>query len=236
MSLLASGSHVVPARSHRRWVFLVVVLAHSVSVADELPVVFREDFESGAERWQPFDARQWRVKQTDRGQVFSQFEKKSTFQPPHRSPFNIALLKDVVVGDLVLDARVLSTHEDYGHRDVCLVFGYQDASHMYYVHLGKKTDDHANQIFIVNDAPRTKISTKTTPGTDWDEQWHRVRVTRRPATGEIAVYFDDMENPVMTANDKSFAWGQIGIGTFDDTSDWDDIQVRGVKVTRPSQP
>jgi hypothetical protein len=88
----------------------------------------------------------------------------------------------------------------------------------------------------VNDAPRTKISTKTTPGTDWDEQWHRVRVTRRPATGEIAVYFDDMENPVMTANDKSFAWGQIGIGTFDGTSDWDDIQVRGVKVTRPSQP
>jgi len=199
----------------------------------KLPVVFREDFESGADHWQPLDAKQWTIKKTDRGHVFSQFEKKSTYQPPHRSPFNVALLKDVIVGDLVLDGRVLSTHEDYGHRDACVVFGYQDPSHMYYVHLGKKTDDHANQIFIVNNAPRTKISTKTTPGTNWDDKWHHVRVVRRAATGEIAIYFDDMNEPIMSANDKTFAWGQIGVGTFDDTADWDDIQVQGSKVAKP---
>ncbi len=211
-----------------------IPLAAKTGQADEtLPLIFQEDFEAGAERWQPLDAKQWKVKKTDRGQVFSQFDKKSTFQPPHRSPFNVALLKEVVVGDLVLDAKVLSTHEDYDHRDACVVFGYQDPSHMYYVHLGKKTDDHANQIFIVNNAPRTKISTKTTPGTNWDEKWHHVRVVRRVASGEIAVYFDDLKTPIMTATDKTFSWGQIGIGTFDDTSDWDDIQVRGVMAKRP---
>ena len=41
-----------------------------------------------------------------------------------------------------------------------------------------------------------------------------------------------MYKPVMTAKDKTFAWGRIGIGTFDDTSDWDDIELRGVKVER----
>lgn len=104
---------------------------------------------------------------------------------------------------------------------------------MYYVHLGKKTDEHANQIFIVNNAARTKISTKTTAGTDWDDKWHHVRVVRRPASGEIAIYFDNMKEPVMTANDKTFAFGQIGVGTFDDTADWDDIVVRGIKTTKP---
>ena len=47
--------------------------------------------------------------------------------------------------------------------------------------------------------------------------------------GTIEIYFDDMQKPVMTAKDKTFAWGQIGIGTFDDTSDWDDVVLRGVK-------
>jgi hypothetical protein len=200
---------------------------------DTLPQVFQDDFESGAGHWQPFDGQQWTLKKTDRGNVWSQFVKKSTFQPPHRSPFNIALLKDVVVSDLVLDAKVLSTHEDYGHRDACVVFGYQDPSHMYYVHFGKQTDDHANQIFSVNGAPRKRISTKTTAGTNWDDSWHHVRVVRRVATGEIAVYFDDLQTPVMTAVDKTFAWGQIGVGTFDDTSDWDDVVVRGVRVMKP---
>jgi hypothetical protein len=123
---------------------------------------------------------------------------------------------------------VLSTYEDYGHRDAVVVFGYQDPAHMYYVHLGKKADDHANQIFIVNDAPRVKISRTSTPGTDWDDMWHHVRVTRKVSTGEIAIFFDNLENPVMTAVDKTFTWGQVGMGSFDDTTDWDDVQLRGV--------
>jgi hypothetical protein len=209
-----------------------IVVTSTVS-AEELPVVYREDFEKGADHWQPFDAKQWQIKKTGPGHVFSQFQKISSHKPPHRSPFNVALLKEIVVGDFVLDAKVLSTHENYDHRDAVLVFGYQDPSHMYYVHLGKKTDDHANQIFIVNDAPRIKISTKTTPGTNWDDQWHQVRVVRQIASGEIAIYFDDMNQPIMTANDKTFAWGQIGIGTFDDTADYDEVQLRGVRVSRP---
>lgn len=52
------------------------------------------------------------------------------------------------------------------------------------------------------------------------------------ASGEIAIYFDDMKNPVMTATDKTFSSGQIGVGTFDDISDWDDIELRGTKAQK----
>jgi hypothetical protein len=198
----------------------------------DLPVILEEDFENGADRWEPTDPNAWTVKKLEQGAVYSQHEKRSKYEPPFRSPFNIALLKDVVVSDCVLEAKVRSTHPDYGHRDVVLVFGYQDPAHFYYVHLGKQADDHANQIFIVNEAPRTKISLTSTSGTNWDDAWHHVKVVRRVADGSIEIFFDDMEKPVMTARDKAFTWGRVGIGTFDDTSEWDHVKVSGIKAEK----
>jgi len=215
------------------WLLVFAASTAGTAKPAELPLLQTEDFEQGAEHWQPTDPAAWRTQKRGDRHVYSQFVKRSNYEPPHRSPYNLALLKDVVVSDFVLDAQVLSTHEDYGHRDVCLVFGYQDPAHFYYVHLGKQTDDHANQIFIVNDAPRIKISTKTTPGTNWDDQWHHVRIERSVADGAIKVFFDDLQTPVMTASDKTFTWGRIGIGSFDDTSDWDDIQLHGTRVAKP---
>src|SRR4029079_5647610 len=98
------------------------------------------------------------------------------------------------------------------------------------VHLGKQADEHANQIFIVNNEPRKKISTKSSAGTPWDDKWHPVRVVRDTKSGAIDVFFDDMQKPVMQANDKTFTWGQLGIGSFDDTGLFDDVAVYGVKV------
>jgi streptogramin lyase len=189
-------------------------------------IVFRETFEHGAGQWQPTDSKVWRVVRTKDGSVYSQF-RQSDYKPPYRSPFNFSLLKDHAFTDFTLDVKVRSTVKDYPHRDVCLIFGYQDPAHFYYVHLGKRTDDHSNQIFIVNGAPRTKISTKTTPVTNWDDGWHRVRILRKTLEGTIEVYFDDLEKPVMTAKDKTFTWGQIGLGSFDDTGDWSDVSING---------
>ena len=209
---------------------LFTLLLAAGAAADELPVLVEENFEQGAERWEPTDAKAWKVEELDGSKVYSQFKKRSDYNPPHRSPYNIALLKDVTVGDFVLTAKVKSTHEDYPHRDACLFFGYQDPAHFYYVHLGKRADDHANQIFIVNEAPRTKISTTTTEGTNWTNEWHNVKIVRKVDDGTIEIYFDDMKKPVMTATNKEFVWGRIGLGSFDDTTAWDDIVLRGTKA------
>lgn len=136
------------------------------------------------------------------------------------------------MGDFQFTAKVLSTHPDYGHRDSVIVFGYQDPAHFYYVHLANKADDHANQIFIVNGEARRKISLTTTDGTKWDDQWHTLRVARNVKEGTIAIYFDDLTKPVMTAKDDTFKSGQMGIGSFDDTNDWDNIELRGVEVKK----
>src|SRR5262245_4927003 len=159
----------------------------------------------------------------------------SQYPPPYRSPHNISLVKDLFVSNFVLEAKVQSTGKDGPHRDMCLFFGYQDKAHFCYVHIAKKTDDHANQVFIVNGAARKKISTKTTPGTKWDDGWHRVKVVRSVSDGKIEVYFDDMKKPIMTARDKTFTWGRVELGSFDDSGNWDDVKVYGKKVERKSK-
>ena len=201
----------------------------------DLPLIFSEDFESGdLSKWAATDPDAWRIAEQDENHVLNQHA-QSKVETPVRSPFNRAVRRGVIVGDFQLDVDLQSTIRDYGHRDLCLFFGYQDPSHFYYVHLGKETDDHANQIFIVNEAPRTKISTKTTDGTPWDDEWHHVRITRNVETGEIAVFFDDMDEPAMTATDKTFTWGEVGVGSFDDTGNFDNIVLHGNTVEVESQ-
>jgi hypothetical protein len=218
------------------WTLLTIALlacgglSPAAPAADQLPIVFQENFENGADHWQPQDPAQWQIKKTDSGQVYSQFKKESAYKPPHRAPTNVSLLKDIAFGDMEFTGRVRSTHPDYGHRDAVVFFGYQDPAHFYYVHLGKQADDHANQIFIVNGADRKKISITSTSGTNWDDNWHTVKVIRKPGDGTIEIYFDDMQKPVMTASEKTFGPGRIGVGTFDDTADWDDITIRGTKA------
>jgi hypothetical protein len=210
---------------------LLLVSFSWTQAGDKLPLVFEEDFEKAADRWQPTDPAAWKVVKGDKGQYYSQFH-MSKYKPPFRSPLNISLVKDVKVTDFVLEAKALSTGKDGAHRDMCLFFGYQDASHFYYVHMAKQMDDRANQIFIVNGADRVKISTKTTKGTPWDDQWHHVKVVRHIGDGTIEIYFDDMKTPIMTAQDKTFVWGQVGIGSFDDSGHWDDVKLYGKRYEK----
>lgn len=196
-----------------------------------LPLLFHENFETGnSENWEPTDDTAWKIIHQGDNHAFSLTKKRSKYEPPVRSPYNRALLKNISVSDFIFDVKLQSTIPDYGHRDLCLFFGYQDNAHFYYVHLGKKTDDHANQIFIVNNKPRTKISTKTTSGTNWDDEWHHARVVRDTESGSIKIYFDDMQEPVMKATDKTFLTGRVGIGSFDDTGNFDEILLFGKKV------
>ncbi len=199
-----------------------------------LPLVFFDNFEAAeADRWEQSDPEAWKITVQQGNRVYSQF-RQSQVETPVRSPFNRALVKNLIVGDVVLDVRLQSTIKDYDHRDMCLFFGFQDPAHLYYVHFGKKADDHANQIFIVNGEPRKKISTTSTAGTPWTDEWHHARVVRTVETGKIEIFFDDMDKPVMTATDKTFTWGQVGIGTFDDTGNFDDVLVYGKKVEPPA--
>jgi hypothetical protein len=191
------------------------------------PLLFQADFEDGSlDLWEATDPSAWRIEDGHGGKVLSLF-KNSSYSPPYRSPYNINLVRDVVVGNFVLELEVLSTNSDYNHRDLCLFFGYQDESHFYYAHLGKTADATANSVFIVDNADRISIADYRTDGIPWDYNWHTVRVLRDVEAGSIEVYFDNMSVPVMTAENHRFLWGRVGVGSFDDKGQFDDMELRG---------
>jgi hypothetical protein len=204
-----------------------------VAADTRLPLLLKEAFEQGASRWKTTDPDPknsvWQIIETGpKGNHAFRVTGPSKYKPPYRSPLSIALLKDIKVTDFELTARLQNTASNAGpHRDLCIFWGYQGPSHFYYVHLGARPDPNACQIFIVNDAPRTMITDKKSKGTPWTDDWHNVKVARNVDDGSMEVYFDNMQTPVMTARDKTFTWGQIGIGTFDDNGNFDDITLRG---------
>ncbi len=151
---------------------------------------------------------------------------KADYEPPVRSPLSIALIKGKQFGSFILEAKLQQTGETYSHQDMCLFFGFQNPSQFYYTHISRMTDDHANQVFIVNKTPRTKISSKTNNGQNWKKGvWHKIRLIRNIETGIIQLFFDDMENPIMEAIDTTFGIGSIGFGSFDDSGMVDSIRI-----------
>lgn len=171
------------------------------------------------------DPKAWTIKK-DKGHAVLALVADSKYKPKVRSPLNIAWVKDLEVGEFVMEVELRSTIKDYNHRDLCLFFGGVDPSHFYYVHLGKKPDPHAHNIFLVNDKPRVAIASKVDEGTPWDDQYHTARIVRK-ANGDIEVYFDD--KLTMKGNDKTFPTGRVGVGSFDDTGNFARITVWGKK-------
>ncbi|HPD16720.1 MAG TPA: hypothetical protein PLE19_17360 [Planctomycetota bacterium] len=225
-------------------VALLVAALRTVSGAGEaeIPVLYQDDFskDGALAKWEPTDAAQWKIGTDGDNKVLSLHEKKSAYKTKFRSPFSFALLRDVCVGDFVLDLKAKSTVKPYGHQDLCFFFGYQDPTHFYYAHLAVAADPNAHSVMIVNEAPRVSLLGEPgkdvggeafrTKGVVWGEAWHHIRIVRKVGDGLIEVYFDDMAAPVMRVRDKTLAWGRVGVGSFDDTGDFDDVILRGVKV------
>lgn len=181
------------------------------------------------------DPEAWRYA-TVNGSGCLELFRQSKYQPRVRSPYNIALVRGVWVRDFILEAELMQTGREYGHRDMCLFLCVKDPTNFYYVHLASQADPHAHNIFLVNDEPRIAIAKKTTSGIRWGQnQWHKVRIERESQTGVIRVFFDDMDRPIMEAQDTHFDWGMIGFGSFDDTG-----RVRRIRLwareVRPEPP
>lgn len=185
-------------------------------------LAYHDTFEDSASKWEFTDDKAWKVTGEAGAKVLS-LVSASDYEPPVRSPRSMARLKDVTAGDFILDVHVKQTGREYGHRDACVFFGYTSPTQFYYVHLATKADDHANSVFLVNNAPRVSIAKERTTGTDWTGGPHHIRVQREGAV--VTVYFNDMEKPVMRAEDATFAQGGFGLGSFDDTADFDDLAI-----------
>lgn len=200
-------------------------IAEDVSESRKHVATFREDFESGIDRWEIIDPKTWELQSHGKGQSLAITSRQSEYEPKVRSPKHIALIRDLEAEGFEMTFAVKSTKDTGNHRDCCVFFNYQDPTHFYYIHLGAKPDPHSGQIFIVNDAPRLAL-TQNDKRVPWGDDWHQVKLVRDFGSGSITIYFDDMETPQLKVIDKTFGMGRIGIGSFDDMDAFDEIEVR----------
>ena len=192
------------------------------------PLLYEQDFErQGAIGGFVFsDPAPWFLTGGKEGGLALEYAGRGAYQPTIRSPLIIGLIDDLVLGDFVLEADVLQTGREYGHRDMCVYFGFQDSTRFYYVHLASIADPVAHTIHIVNDLPGKSIATERTDGIRWmDGYWHHIRLERFSRNGAVKMYFDDMETPIMVANDKTFQFGYVGFGSFDDSGKIDNVRI-----------
>lgn len=176
------------------------------------------------------DPAAWTV--SDAGHVASlELLAPSDYAPPFRSPVSIALIRDLEFNEFVFELEAMQTGREYGHRDLCLFFGFQSPSRYYYVHLATTPDANAHNVFLVDGAARRPLMPVQKKGIDWGSptQWHKLRVERRLEDGQIAVYFDDMSQAVFVAYDSTLRQGRLGFGSFDDTG-----RFANVRVTAPA--
>jgi hypothetical protein len=188
------------------------------------------DAESSVKDFVFTDSKAWKWSKEEHGGAL-ELTQQSQYTPSVRSPVNIALIAGKGFTDFVLEADLIQTGKEYGHRDMCLFFGFKNPTNFYYTHIATAADDHAHNIFIVKNAPRTKIARETTKGVNWGlNVWHKVRLERKVVDGTITVYFDDLTKPIMVAEDRTFGAGSIGFGSFDDTGKVDNIRIWGPAV------
>lgn len=201
-------------------------------------LVYSNDFEDplALDRFQCTDPTAWR--HSNRGKPGGAVElfKVSNYKYKVRSPLSIGLIDGLVFGDFVLEVDLQQIGVESGHRDMCLFFGFQDRSHFYYVHIASKADKAAHNVFIVNDQPRLRFATKTTKGANWGRNvWHKVRLER--IAGTVKIFFDDMKEPIMVAEDKTFTEGYVGVGSFDNEGVVDNVRIwaPSVKVVKRAE-
>lgn len=197
---------------------------------DGMKLVFEERFDQGRDRWETTDDASWEIVSIENNAHLELNKPISAYTPKVRSPHNIALIRNLEASDVVMTFRVRSLQDTGNHRDCCVFFGYQDPEHFYYVHLGAKPDPASGQIMIVDGAPRRPL-TKNERRVPWNDNWHQVKLVRDAKMGRIEIYFDDMSEPLMTVEDRTFQAGRLGIGSFDDRNSYDDV-----RVYLPAQP
>ena len=188
----------------------------------------------GAESWAPRTPAKWQLP----GDEIILAEAGTNPDDGIRRPFEYAVLTEgPVLGSVDIQAEVrLDEPVSVNNRDVIVVFGHTSDTQYYYAHLSQDNTIYPhNGIFKVDGKDRERIDDQWdgavgAPPAVTDDEYHQVRVVHCADTGEMAVYLDGLERPLLTATDTTFTSGRVGFGSFDNVGRMRDLTVTGTPV------
>ena len=204
---------------------LIVAMLWLVALAAK-PVLralqFRDDFEGGnLDVWEFPYAEDWVIQSEGANHFLHLLRRREPGVP--RRPLQFARLAKANVGSFTLEARVRRIG-----TSLIIVFNHVDTLHFYYAHVsadrGTEQPVH-NGLFIVDGEPRRRIAGREAAPALPDRDWHTVRVRRDVPSGLIEVFVDGAQEPRFSVVDRTFHCGQVGMGSFYETGDFDDIRL-----------
>lgn len=148
--------------------------------------------------------------------------------PGPRRPIQFALTDVPNYGRLSVEADVMPL----GHS-LLIVFAYHDAAHFDYAHLSTDAAEAQpvhNGIFHVYGGERVRISAESGPAAFASSgRWHHVTLTHDSTSRMVEVAVDGQAAPALRAVDLSLGPGKVGLGSFDETGAFKNIQITATK-------
>lgn len=211
---------------------------------EPLHVQVEETFElSGGDNWLFRTPAMWRVADED-GKRYLQMA-----EPPSRPmlsgvrrPQEYALYAPYEFRSFSLTCFVRADRDPaVAARDACIIFGRRDDTHFYYVHLAGVSDGAHNTVMRVDGATRQRLmpeNYKPRP-VMVDRAWHKVDVLRDCDRGLIQIFVDAYDpataKPYFEVTDRTYDWGHLAVGSFDDHASFARILIEG-EARKPSDP
>lgn len=206
--------------------FLLVGLGLAAQVGE----AFSDDFEQGYAAWKPIVPELWELREVD-GNHYLALTKPGKLREGVRRPAEYVLYDGHKYQDLTFTAKLMSLRPTtLKGRDAVLIWGWQDDTHFYYVHVSNDANGGTHNVIMkVHGDQRTALQAPKKPEPRLSDGWHTVRV-KHTAAGEMSVWMDDLETPLMTATDTDYPVGMVGLGSFDDNAAFDDVVIEGTEV------
>jgi hypothetical protein len=179
-------------------------------------------------QWTVFDLSDWKIEDENGTPVLRLLTGREPLPGPRR-PFQFALADTPDYGQVTVEADIRPTK-----RSCIIVFAYRDKAHFDYAHLS--TDTAAKQpvhngIFHVYGGERVRISSEAGPASfPATNRWYHVKLVHNGKTGAVDVTVDNNPVPALHAVDLSLKGGKVGIGSFDETGDFKNVQITGTPL------
>jgi hypothetical protein len=175
-------------------------------------------------KWTVPEAADWQVDAEEGAPVLRLLKGREPAPEAPRRPFQFAVTDLPDYGRLTVDVDLKPLA-----RSVLIVFAYRDSAHFDYAHLSTDTaaaQPRHNGIFHVYGGERVRISAERGPAAfAATGRWYHVKLVHKSVAGTVAVWVDGRAIPALEAVDVSLGAGKTGLGSFDETGVFRNLEI-----------
>lgn len=137
------------------------------------------------------------------------------------TPANIIVKNSIVSGDFVMKVKAKVTGTTAVHNDFCVIWNHQNPTNSYYyAHFGETNDDAGSGIFkVVNGVKSAQLADISTALVA--NSWNDLEVKKTGTTMTISLN----GTQVAEITDASLSNGKVGLGSYNDACQFDDLYV-----------